>query len=123
MLVVRDSRVVKMRETDVGESGWYFRHKPKSGATLMEIEKMIEEVHQDGKWIPDAVVIVGLMIDALQRVRKDGRIILKMKEEVLEGSHKAYPNILGVKQQVTKLNKLIKLMWNKVEIFWVLPYP
>ena len=41
MLVVRDSRVVKMRETDVGESGWHFRHKPKSRATLKEIEKMI----------------------------------------------------------------------------------
>ena len=24
---------------------------------------------------------------------------------------------------MTKLNKLIKLMWNKVEVFWVLPYP
>ena len=121
--MVGDSRVVKIRETKVGESGWYFKHKPKSGATLKEIEKMIEEVHQDGKWIPDAVVIVGFMIDILQRVKQDGRIILKIKEEVLEESHEAYPNIKGVEQQVTKLNKLIKLMWNGVEIFWVLPYP
>ena len=75
--------MVKIRETDVGESRWYFKHKPKSGATLNEIEKMIEEVHQDEKWIPDAVIIVGMMIDALQRVRKYGRIILKMKELIL----------------------------------------
>ena len=122
-MIIGDSRVVRIRDAKIDEGGWYLRHKLKSGATLDTIEKMLEEVYNEARWTPQAVVICGLMTDVVKRTKTEKGILMELKEEVLDNNYKEYPNLQGVEKRVEKVQNLIKAMWGEAEIFWILPYP
>ena len=46
-----------------------------------------------------------------------------IKEVVFDDTYKNYPNLQGLEEKVTKMNKIFKIMWSGVEVFWELPYP
>ena len=121
--MVGDSRVVKVREVDIKEPGWHVKHRSRSGASMEEIEKIVEEVFQEGRWNPDAIIIFGMMVDICYKTKIERGMMMGIKKEVLDDNYKSYPNLNGVEEKVKKMTKIFKLMWAGVEVFWVLPYP
>ena len=82
-MLVGDSRIVKVREVEIKEPGWYVKHRSRSGASMEEIEPIVKEVFQEGKWKPDVIVIFGMMIDIYYRTKIEKGMMMGIKKEVL----------------------------------------
>ena len=90
---------------------------------MEEIEKIVEEVFQEGRWNPDAIVIFGMMVDICYRTQIERGMMMGIKKEVLDDNHKSYPNIKGVEEKVNKMTKIFKLVgWCGSFLSLTLPY-
>ena len=73
----------------INEPGWYLKHKSASGASLEEIEKMVEEIFQEGKLIKlDAIIDLGILVDICYHRRTETGMIMGIKEVVFDDTYK-----------------------------------
>ena len=125
-VVVGDSRVRRIRECWPQEHPGRVDWRVKSGATMEEILKMLEEAKKELEKV-DLVVLVGLVCD-IYKVSTSTMPEWPAPKKVVRldpsvGQGEKYPAWIGVKEEVKRVEKEIERSWQGVEVLWVLPYP